>query len=215
MDEVLFLQRCIQREPYAWDEFLATYSRLIYSAIYSALKVKHCSCDDSVVEDIFQDAVVFLMKDDCRKLRSFQGRNGCTFASWLRVVTGNFTVSYVRALKLGKMEELPQEDSLAKGGESEGSGSIPGRAQKALSSLHECIRMLTVDDRYFLVLHLEQGLTIEQLKRFFRVTRGALDMRKSRLIVRLKECFRRKGGSDMPVLPKKIDTEPGRSGTYG
>jgi RNA polymerase sigma factor (sigma-70 family) len=209
MDEALFLQRCIRREPYAWDEFLATYSRLIYSTIYSTLKIKCCDCDNSVVEDIFQESVVYLMKEDCRKLRSFQGRNGCTFASWLRVVIGNFTVSYVRALKIGKTEELPQDDSLASVSDSGTQGYVSGRTLTGLASLHECIRMLTVDDRYFLVLHLQQGLTIEQLRRFFHVTRGALDMRKSRLIVRLKECFRRKGGSDIPVLPKK-GMPPGR-----
>jgi RNA polymerase sigma factor (sigma-70 family) len=193
MDDILIIQRCIQRDPYAWNEFLATYSRLIYSTIYSILRVKRISLDSSRIEDIFQEMIMMLMKDDYHKLRSFQSRNGCTLGSWLRVVVSNFMISYVRSSKTERLNDSLDEDNDSVSQLNESSGEVAGLSQDMAAQLDDCIRKLTVDDRYFLTLHVQQSLTIEQLKRFFHVSRGALDMRKSRLMGRLKECFRKKG----------------------
>ena len=59
--------------------------------------------------------------------------------------------------------------------------------------LEDCISRLDSDDRYFLELYLNRGFSLEELKGILRAARGAVDMRKSRIIERLRDCFRRKG----------------------
>jgi len=65
--------------------------------------------------------------------------------------------------------------------------------EEKLRGLKDCIRALERDDRYFLELHLNRGLTLEGLRRHLGVSRGAIDMRKSRIIQRLRDCFKSKG----------------------
>jgi DNA-directed RNA polymerase specialized sigma24 family protein len=42
-------------------------------------------------------------------------------------------------------------------------------------------------------LLINRGLKPEELKEHLRLSRGAIDMRKSRIIERLRDCFRSKG----------------------
>jgi DNA-directed RNA polymerase specialized sigma24 family protein len=65
--------------------------------------------------------------------------------------------------------------------------------EERAAHLKDCIEKLNIDDKYFLELHLNQGLRIEELKEHFKLSRSALDMRKSRIIDRLRECFKTKG----------------------
>jgi DNA-directed RNA polymerase specialized sigma24 family protein len=44
------------------------------------------------IEDLSQDVFLALFDNDSRKLRQYQGRNGCSLASWLRVVANRFTI---------------------------------------------------------------------------------------------------------------------------
>ena len=49
------------------------------------------------------------------------------------------------------------------------------------------------DDKYFLELYINRGLGLDKLKAILRASRPAIDMRKARLIERLRECFKSKG----------------------
>jgi DNA-directed RNA polymerase specialized sigma24 family protein len=59
--------------------------------------------------------------------------------------------------------------------------------------LFECIEELTVDDKYFLELYLHRGMPLERLSCVLRISKPAADMRKSRIIERLRSCFEKKG----------------------
>ena len=100
MDDLEFVQRCVSSDKPAWDEFVERYSRLIYNYIHSVFRIKgiNLSHQDNI-NDIFQSILLSLVKDNFKKLKSFRGKNGCTLASWLRQVTINFTLDYLRSLK--------------------------------------------------------------------------------------------------------------------
>lgn len=196
MTDLEFVQRCVKGERKAWDEFLNKYSRLIYNYIYNVLNSKTHPFNQDDVRDIFQEILCELIKDDFRKLKSFKGKNGSSLASWLRQVTINFTIDYTRKFKPAVSLEEDNEDGLnLKEILKDSSVRAPDllTLEEKLNSLKDCIENLEVDDKYFLELTMNRGLSLEELKVHFKISRGAIDMRKSRIIERLKDCFKRKG----------------------
>jgi len=62
-----------------------------------------------------------------------------------------------------------------------------------LKILDYCIELLSSEDKYFIELNFNQEISLETLRDFLKLSRGAIDMKKARLIRRLKECFKGKG----------------------
>lgn len=198
MDDLEFVRRCIKGDKASWDDFVERYSRLIYNYIYAILanRVSGPELPDCVRE-VYQDVFLSFLKDNCRKLRSYSARNGCSLASWLRVITINHTFDFLKKKK--KFVSLDSEagegitfkEFLAAQPYSERHDA--SELKEKFSGLKECIEGLGREDRYFLELHFNQDLGLEKVKDILRISRGAADMRKTRIIGQLKECFKSKG----------------------
>ncbi len=196
MDDLEFVQGCLKGDKHTWSEFLSRYSRLIYNYIYSVLAVKGRNFSEDQVEDIFQDIFHLLIKDNYKKLSTYKARNGCSLASWLRQVTVNFTIDYLRRLKSTISIDAENEEGF--GFKDTLADLSPEAAdflshQDKLKTLYECIDLLEAREQYFMELFLVQGLNLEQIKDHLKITRGAMDMRKSRIFQKLQECFKSKG----------------------
>ncbi|MDD4953743.1 MAG: sigma-70 family RNA polymerase sigma factor [Candidatus Omnitrophica bacterium] len=196
MDDLEFVQRCIKGDKPAWEQFLKQYSRLIYKYILHILNLKGSVFAQEKVNDIFQEIICSLINDDYRKLKSFKARNGCSLASWLRQVTINFSVDYLRQKKpeVSLDQELDGGVALREilADSSLGVADVVVREEN-FKALRECIEGLVEDDKFFLELHTNRGLALEELKGYYKASRGLMDVRKNRILQRLKECFRRKG----------------------
>lgn len=198
MDDLEFVQRCVKKDKPTWDEFVDKYSHLIYSYIYSVLKIKGSFISEENINDLFQEILLSLVQDNFKKLRSFKAKNGSSLASWLRQVTINFTIDYIRRIKPSvSIDEENNNDFSLK--EVLANSSLPVTdiliQNERLKHLKDCIEQLDNEDKYFLELHINRGLTLEELKHYFKISRGAIDMRKARIIERLKDCFKSKGFS--------------------
>jgi len=196
MNDLEFVQQCAKGDSLSWDEFLTRYSRLIYKYIHSVLNSKGFTSHQEHTEDIFQGLFSALIQDDYKKLKSYQAKNGCSLASWLRQVTVNFTIDYLRRLKpvisldAENDEGLNLKDTLADTG-----FSVPEllAREERFKGLEECIEGLNNQARLFIALNINQGIKLEVLRKFLNLSRGAIDMQKARIIEKLKECFKKKG----------------------
>ncbi|MBU4252779.1 MAG: sigma-70 family RNA polymerase sigma factor [Candidatus Omnitrophica bacterium] len=196
MDDLKFVQGCLKGDKQSWSEFILRYSRLIYNYIHSVFSVNGRSISPEQVEDIFQEIFHALIKDNYRKLSTYQGRNGCSLASWLRQVTINFTIDYLRKLKPIVSLDVEDEDGFTLGDTlkdlSAGAMEFLNQ-QDRRKTLQECISLLELDEQYFLELFLNQGLSLEEIKEYLKINRGAVDMRKGRILQKLQDCFKQKG----------------------
>jgi len=52
---------------------------------------------------------------------------------------------------------------------------------------------LESNEQYFLDLLLNQELTLDEVKEHLKINRGAVDMRKARILQKLQDCFKKKG----------------------
>jgi len=196
MDDLQFVQGCLKGNKQSWSEFISRYSRLIYNYIYSTLAVKGCNISVDQAEDLFQDIFHALIKDNYKKLSTYKAKNGCSLASWLRQVTINFTIDYLRKLKpLTSIDAQDEEGfSLAESLQDLSPGAAEFlKDQDRRRTLEECIGLLEPEEQYFLELLLNQELTLDEIKECLKVNRGAADMRKSRILQKLQDCFKKKG----------------------
>lgn len=192
-----FVQRCVSGDKRAWDEFVDKYSGLIYNYICSIFRANGLNpLPQDNVNDAFQEIFVSLTKDNFRKLRSFKAKNGSSFATWLRRVAVNYTIDHLRRLKplvsldAERQDGFSLKDVLADDSAS-AADALVGREK--LDGLTDCIERLDSAERYFLELHLHRDITLEELKDLFGISRAAVDMRKSRIVGKLKDCFKEKG----------------------
>jgi len=196
MDDLRFVQACVKGDKQSWNELLSRYSRLIYNYIYSVLTVKGYSLPGEQVEDVFQEIFYSLIKDNYKKLATYQARNGCSLASWLRQVTINFTIDYLRKLKPMVSIDIEIEEGLSlkdilKDLSKDAAEFLSDQDRR--KTLKECVDLLDSGEQYFMELFLNQGLNLEQIKEYFKINRGAVDMRKSRIFQKLQDCFKKKG----------------------
>lgn len=193
MDDLEFVQRCVKKDKHAWDDFVDRYSRLIYSYIHSVLKLRGFLATEQNVNDIFQEVFLLLTQDNFRKLKTFQAKNGSSLASWLRQVVINCSLTFLRRYKpVVSLEENNDEGSSLKDVLLDSSLAIHDvlSSKEKLAQLAECIEKLQTNDKYLLELHINQGLELGQIQNHLKINRGALDMRKKRIIERLRECFK-------------------------
>ena len=201
IDDIHFVRRCVRSDPGVWDEFIQKYSRLIYSSLIATLRLKGRErFIREYADDIFQDIFTLLRKDDFKKLKTYRGRNGCSLASWLRQVTVHYTIDYLRRSKLHVSLDAPFDEggSLLDCIASEGANSREKAIEEdVLTHLAECVEQLAVGDVYFVELMFHQGLTPVETGFALGISREAVDMRKMRILERLKICFRQKGLLDL------------------
>jgi len=196
MDDLEFVHKFVKGDIQTREEFLKRYSRLIYNYIHHVLRVKGLDRYVDYASDIFQGFIAFIIDDDCKKLKSFKAKNGCTFATWIRQLTINFTRDYLRRIKPELSLDSERED---------GSSlkdilvntSLPVTEElsmdERIKTLDYCIELLSREEKYFVELNFSQRVSLEALRDFLKVSRGAIDMQKSRLVKKLKDCFRSKG----------------------
>ena len=94
-DEKLLIDRVLAAEEGAFDDFLTRYRALIYSVLYK----RGFGFPHDYLDDIYQSFILAVAKDDFRKLRAFQGRNNCSLATFLQVVTTRFALDELRKWK--------------------------------------------------------------------------------------------------------------------
>ncbi|MDO8489724.1 MAG: sigma-70 family RNA polymerase sigma factor [Candidatus Omnitrophota bacterium] len=196
MDDLKYVQGCLKGNKQSWSEFISRYSHLIYNYIYSVLSVKGQNASAEQVEDIFQEIFCSLIKDNYKKLSTYKAKNGCSLASWLRQVTINFTIDYLRKLKPVVSLDAQNEDGFSLGDATEdlSPGAIEFLNDKdRRRTLQECISLLEFEEQFFLELLLNQELSLEEIRDCFKINRGAVDMRKSRIFQKLQDCFKKKG----------------------
>jgi RNA polymerase sigma factor (sigma-70 family) len=150
-----------------------------------------------VVEDLVQDVFVALLAGHCRRLRMFKGRNGCPLKAWVRVIAMRTTVSQMRKWK--HHAALP--------GEEHSSGSIKvvdetnrpddlyeaSLKNKRASMIVELVNSLSEQDRALFNMIYVDEVSVPEITARLDIQRGALYMRKNRVIDSLRLKATRKG----------------------
>ncbi len=178
---------CLYGEKSSWDTFVLQYSGLVYHTIKNTFSHYHTESRGDVVEDLFQDFFLSLIRDNFKKLRQFKGDRGCRLTSWLRVIASRQTIDFLRR----------QETSTARAVENTPSDQPdpPGSMidQERNKVLSQVLETLPPRDRLFIQLYFHRSLPPKEIASVLRVSVSAVYTQKSRVLDKLRETLNKAG----------------------
>lgn len=104
------VEACLNDRQNGWEEFHKAYSSSIKSCIRSTASRLNTPLDTEVIDDIFQQLLLKLMKEDCKKLRQFKGLNSSSLKTWLYVVTSRITINHLKRESKFSRKTVPLEE---------------------------------------------------------------------------------------------------------
>jgi RNA polymerase sigma factor (sigma-70 family) len=185
--EKTLIAGCLRNEKAAWDSFVLQYSNLVYHTIKKTLIRHHAEPHADVVEDLYQELFVSLLRNEYKKLRQFRGALGCSLASWLRLLTARLTIDFLR-------QQAPTSSEVASAMSrhiSDPTEPLLNEEQEGL--LTQAIQTLSHRDRILLDLCYRQALASEEIARLLKTSVNAVYAQKSRVLEKIREVLRRSG----------------------
>ena len=175
-------------DPLGPERFVAAFGGLIHDSITRFLALRVRGRVD-LADDLTHDVFLALFRDDGRKLRTFAGRYGCSFAGWLKVVAVRLTIDRLRqdARLVALDDNTPRMLELRRTLRSENPG--PDEAMQGTEiaeRLVQAMMQLGPKDRLLAELHFVRGRSLGEVAQLLGVTMNAAYVRKSRLLERLR-----------------------------
>jgi RNA polymerase sigma-70 factor (ECF subfamily) len=127
------IDRCLKKEPGAWNDFVDRYMGLIYHVIDHVANARSMTLSAADVEDIAAEIFLGIVDDDYGVLRRFQG--GSSLPTYLTVVARRICVRHV--VKRQREAELGHTSAHRANVSDDGSGEA-----EAIASAEEVERML-------------------------------------------------------------------------
>ena len=130
------LQRCLQRKPRAWENFVDRFMGLVVHVTVHTAGARSVRLTPEDLDDLCAEVFLRLIKDDFAVLRRFRGR--CSLATYLTVVARRIVVKEILARKTSA--------SLAEGAFNGGESQIPSSHssfEKRIEDAEEVENMLS------------------------------------------------------------------------
>jgi RNA polymerase sigma factor (sigma-70 family) len=149
------------------------------------------------LEDLHNTVFLNLFERKCRKLRQYRGKNGCSLATWIRVVALRILLNHLRkkgpdaAFWQKKRISIDELDHVR--AEETDTPALMERAEQE-SLVQQGLQSLTPRDRLFVKLHFHQGLSVEEVARTMRISIENAYTVKHRAIQRLRAYVTTHGG---------------------
>ncbi len=187
-DEKQLLEQLLRGDPGAFGAFLERYRSLIYSVFYG----KGFGFPKDYMEDIYQSFVLALGRNDYHKLRSYQGRNNCSLATFLQVIATRFALDELRKWKRqprGRGMPASDDDLELEVADPRGGGPLPDTLdQEELDIFHNLLFSLEWK-RISSVLWVFRAVTRERVADVMATSRANIDALYKRAKDQMTERF--------------------------
>lgn len=97
------LERCLDRKPRAWEDFVDRFSGLVIHVINHTARSRSLRMTPELRDDLCSEVFLALLKDDFAALRRFRGQ--CSLASYLCVIARRIVVKALLQ-RMGEPERL-------------------------------------------------------------------------------------------------------------
>ena len=181
-----FLDRCRKKDKDAWNAFVEKYGNLIYYYIIKTL-LRYCySFQDDEVESIFHNVFLILLNEDCKVLKRFRGRDEYSFLAYLRVISFNTSVDYLRKqrnfMDLEKIQYFISDHNY-----------MMKADQKDLKDIILTIKEeLPERQNYLFKLIYEEGFVLSEIADMLNINLNAVHQLKFRMIQNIYKILKRK-----------------------
>lgn len=196
------IESCLQGSSESWQVFIKQYSSLVYYVIQKVIRSKDASVSPEDIDDLHNDIFLSLMDHDGRKLRQYEGKNGCSVSTWIRIISVRSAIDFLRRKKetVSLVEETAGPGGVFKNCDDYSSQKIlEDEEQKAV--LRELISHLAPRDRLFMRLFYYDEVPPKDIARVFNYSTSAVYSRGNYLREKLKKAFAKKGSKKKGLKP--------------
>ena len=183
------LFRCLSGDKTASEDLVRRFSDLVYRSVQYTLMARQVPFNRFDLEDLHHTVFLKLFDQNHKKLRQYQGKNGCSLASWIRMITVRTVLDTLRKKGVDSMgwqnKRIPLEQSPELKAERDDTGALYEKSEQR-RSLREGITKLAPRDKLFVQLHFERGLSLTEIADIMNLTIGSTYTLKHRAIQRLK-----------------------------
>lgn len=198
------LNRCLRKEPGAWNDFVDRYLSLIYHVINYTAYLRSVRLGSEDVEDIAAEILLQLVEENFKILRQFRGES--SLATYLTVVARRLCVrELVRRKK--RQEALARGDVVVPPSEVEDDPA----AQKGLERLEEVeylLKHLKGREREIVRLYYLEGRTYEEISIETNVPVNTIGVVLSRAREKLRRLAKRSHSPTRGQVPKEPSAGP-------
>ena len=190
--ETELLARCLDGDKQAWESFVLKYSRLVRHSLFHTLRHKNPPIESDTIDDLHQDVFSCLVEDNFKKIRQFKGKNGCSLASWIRVIAVRKALDYLRkerATVSTRNDPNALENPIGDPYEKRSSEDEFLRAEE-IEIMGDVIRRLHPRHRFFIELYYRQGSPIEEISEIMKLDPNAVYQLQHRVKERIREILR-------------------------
>jgi len=187
---------CISGNNDALEALVCRYSDPVYRVVQYTFKTRNISYSQQDLEDLHNSLFLALFEKQCKKLRQYKGKNGCSLYSWIRMITVRTMIDHLRKEgvdALGRQKkDLPDEvvESLSTE-QPEPWADIDRKDQWRM--VKDRMKDLLPRDSLFLKLHFLEGLSIGEVASVMGLSESNAHSLKHRAIKRLKSKVLVKG----------------------
>jgi RNA polymerase sigma-70 factor (ECF subfamily) len=195
------LQRCLNHEPAAWNDFVDRFLGLIYHVIHHTAHLRSAPMRPEDTEDLAAEVLLQIVEKDYSVLRQFRGQS--SLATYLTVVARRICVHEL-ARKLAAREVQPKADGQQRSPVEE--PEEPPKAELGLESLEEVQKILgklPSKEREIVRLYYLEGRTYEEISTELNVPVNSIGPILSRARKRLRKDVK----SPPPLLHPKASSE--------
>jgi len=199
---------CCSGDRKASETFVRQFSDLVYKSVQHTLITRQVHFNREDLEDLHNTVFLQLFEKGRKKLKQYEGRNGCSLASWIRIVAVRIVLNHLRKKGLDALVSQKRRVSLGDLPELKGEGMEPGtiiEKEEKEQLLQDGIRNLSPRDRLFMRLHLEMGLSLEEVAEAMEITIENAYSVKHRAIQRLKSYIHQKQKNEPRVQENQKD----------
>lgn len=183
------LSKCLSGNREASEALVRRFSDLVYRSVQYTLLAKHIVFQRQDLEDLHNTVFLRLFEHKCKRLRQYEGRNGCSLTSWIRIIAARTVLDHLRKKGMDTMVGRKQCTSLEELPELQAGGhDIVSQIERAEqgSLLQEGMQRLSPRYRLLIKLHFEQGLPVAKVAEAMNLTIGNAYTLKHRAIQQLK-----------------------------
>ena len=186
------LHGCISEDMHYREAFVRLFSDFVYKTVQYTLKTKTNYNRKMEVEDLHNTVFVKLFEKRCHKLRQYKGKNGCSLASWIRLITIRTVIDYIRKTNTDALSKQKNDDYYDIIDNLEANSPDPFTLMNKTEQHHLIQKGLTSlkpRDRIFIKLHFINGLSIHEVAKAMNITETNAHTIKHRAVKRLKETI--------------------------
>ncbi|MFZ1983189.1 MAG: sigma-70 family RNA polymerase sigma factor [Desulfatitalea sp.] len=197
LNDQTLLTGCLAQDPALKEAFARQFSNLVFSTIQAVARSKSASFSAQDLEDLHSTVFLRLFDKGGHKLKQYQGKNGCSLASWIRTITVRLVLDHLRRSGdlLDRCEQMVPVDELLDlaDGHPNPCEQLAAKEQRAL--IEAAVKTLSPRDQLTLRLLYFEDHDLATVAKLLGLSETNIHSIKHRAVQRLKSAVQRRMGS--------------------